>query len=84
MGCFVSAKPTGNSTEKRCESCGAIAMHDELTVRNLDNDKTHIEWQARNHLAPCGLPCAAGGVKIDEENAHYRDDYCPRCHPPTT
>lgn len=56
-------------TDVRCTVCHQVVPSTFGFVPDID--------EPGNHVAPCGLPCIAGGISIDE--TQYHDTSCTRC-----
>lgn len=70
---------TGRTEERPCRTCGQRIVFAEF-VRLYDGSK---KWHCRAHMAPCGVPCMAGGVNPKDyrlRNVHGAKDFpCPIC-----
>lgn len=74
---------TGRADTHPCDLCGLAVEHREVAQYTFGEGRewwwhTHPTTQfPMQHLAPCGLPCLAGGVRRGEER-HGRE--CEKCN----
>jgi len=67
IGSIIAREP------RVCERCGCEVSHEQTQISG------HAPfWSAQEHTAPCGLPCAGGGLRRPREPAHGRThEPCP-------
>lgn len=76
------ASHTGNVRAEQCEGCGHVVLQREIVVVSGPGRGVR-HWEHEKHNAPCGLPCAFGGVGRDalKNNLFHGSERfsCPAC-----